>query len=64
MYIYMRWEMTKFAGIIPWYICQIIMYTFNVYGAVCQLCLDKTERKKNFLSSKEASRKGMESFCM
>ena len=46
------------------YISQIIMYTFNVYGAVCQLHLDKTERKKIFLSSKEASRKGMECFCI
>ena len=40
------------------------MDTLNIYGAVCHLYLDKTERKKKILSSQEASRKGMEGFCM
>ena len=29
------------------YVSQIIMvYTLNLYSAVCQLCLNKTRRKK------------------
>ena len=37
------------------YVSQIIMlYTLNLYGAVCQLCLHKTGRiKKTYLMAKK-----------